>query len=1176
MSGSAAALRTAGAFLGEALVFIQPVISAAQSVEALKAFLAEMGYDPTDVDANALKEAIADMEPPLTDSLEAVFSSGTDFLPAMGELLGRLTELDGLPEMTQIIDSPNDFYDELFDRLTYKYLMARAPFTMTVLDALGVLERNLVLETAPEGRDINYTSVLLNWTVLGTFFKDNRQWAYDVYGWGPNPQGGSARGFDHTKTVQKLANIIRAAQVGVVYEQSLSDTEKQQFLRNTGADEVRRVNLPFYQADFQQMTDDGTPQFGKELGVSVLPYGDLNHPDDIGLAVSPYAKGGQSIRVPLNARLVLELDAEVSGTGGAYITAQPSGLGVEAGGSVSAEFGLSAIYQDPLKEPIYVFGNAGETNLRVDRIVGTVGGSIAAVSAGSREGDLFIAAGIEGLKATIDVGDDGLLSAVISDPIEVDAGDILMGWRTGRGVYFEGGSSLSVTVPLDLALGPVTLYEAKLALDWEEAVRGDFMVTADLTLGPLYAYAENLGLSAELTEAPDGDGLLGRYDLALGFIPPAGYAVALDAEVLSGGGMLSVGEDDYRGALALQFANFGLSAFAVLNTRLPGGQRGFSLGASIFADINVPLAYGFFLTGVGGVIGINRTVDTEALREVMYAGRMDNLLFPANPIENAATILEDMVSVLPPRDGQHVFGPVARISWGQPNIIDLKLGVVLEVGEGFRLLILGGMGMNLPDRNVALVALNLSFIGEIDPAVGTISFDATLQGSRVLTFTVTGDMAVRTGWGQGITHIASFGGLHPKYPRPSNLPDLRNLSISFGTNNPKITLSGYNAIALNAVMFGARADLYAKGPKITFVGRVAAKGYVTFDALIYFDPFAFDVILAGGLSLLVDGDSVASLGFKLTLQGPNTFRISGSVWVKVFGIKVSFGITHTWGQKQTIALPQINAADELRKALENGKGFEPVNNKNALGGVSFAETDGTTVLIDPVGGMRLTQIAVPLDLAIEKIGEAVLTGPKNVDLEIYTGGVKQTLAAHKAEFVRSHFFQTSESERLRLPSFERHKAGYEFSPDALSLRSDKLIEETYEYEVIEIESYPEEPALAQLRGVLAVHPEFAARFARVTYGDRVRPGTVVEQILKPDEIITVTDAGFVQEQVLSHIERGIPQHGGPAVDVVDIFENSLQVSATLSEAQQGMPRSSAVTNDQVSSYIAAAMFKEAV
>ena len=213
----------------------------------------------------------------------------------------------------------------------------------------------------------------------------------------------------------------------------------------------------------------------------------------------------------------------------------------------------------------------------------------------------------------------------------------------------------------------------------------------------------------------------------------------------------SVGEDEYRGALALSLGDIGFSAFAILNTKLPGGQDGFSFVASIFGEFTLPLGYGFFLTGVGGIIGINRTIDTQAMRDVLYDGRFDNLLFPADPIANAATILADMAAIFPSCEGQHLFGPVARLAYGQPAVISGTLGVVLEVGATFRLLILGGLASVLPDENVALIDLRLSFFGEIDFAAGTVSFDATLQGSRVLVFPVAGDIAARTGWRRGST-----------------------------------------------------------------------------------------------------------------------------------------------------------------------------------------------------------------------------------------------------------------------------------------------------------------------------------------------------------------------------------------------------------------------------------------
>ena len=40
-----------------------------------------------------------------------------------------------------------------------------------------------------------------------------------------------------------------------------------------------------------------------------------------------------------------------------------------------------------------------------------------------------------------------------------------------------------------------------------------------------------------------------------------------------------------------------------------------------------------------------------------------------------------------------LFGPMARIAFSQPPLIEGKLGIVLEVGSEFRLLILGAIGI---------------------------------------------------------------------------------------------------------------------------------------------------------------------------------------------------------------------------------------------------------------------------------------------------------------------------------------------------------------------------------------------------------------------------------------------------------------------------------------------------
>jgi hypothetical protein len=80
-----------------------------------------------------------------------------------------------------------------------------------------------------------------------------------------------------------------------------------------------------------------------------------------------------------------------------------------------------------------------------------------------------------------------------------------------------------------------------------------------------------------------------------------------------GGGYLYGDEasGQYVGVVQLAFAGVQLSAIGLLSTRLPGGQRGFSLLVLIsFTFPPVQLGFGFALTGVGGLIGVHRTVST--------------------------------------------------------------------------------------------------------------------------------------------------------------------------------------------------------------------------------------------------------------------------------------------------------------------------------------------------------------------------------------------------------------------------------------------------------------------------------------------------------------------------------------------------------------------------------------
>jgi hypothetical protein len=1128
-----------GGDVGPALSRLAPVRPAVVQLAALVRQAVAGGLNPTDIGA------VVTAARPLFDGMRTIGQAFSGVLPA------------GMSAQ-DFAQSLNSFPEELFDRLLTDYLTANAPIILHALAFLDVIRMEHVPATGdPASRGLTYFRPIYDWGRIGLVFNDAEAWARQAYGWGTD--------FDSDKFIFRLIRIVEYF-ADLARLDDMTEGQSAVFMPHLVGSAVppRIAYAPLVKVD--AFTPEGDPDLAAsaEFGVALMPIaGDLDatRRSDGGLAVGPYADGTISQSIALSDTAHVTLTGNIGAVGGVIYSFRPSGSGLKTGideaaldGAFSAELRVSP---PTGQQTIIFFGQQNDTRIEADAVAASLGGE--ASNAGS---DFYVAGGVRNLKVVVDPHDDGLLSTLIPSPIEITAGDILVGWRSGRGVYFEGGSNLAIKVPLSLNLGPINIDALSLSLNWGQPPALTAAITGDITIGPFYAYADGIGVTATIVKDPDG--ILGDYDLRFGFKPPSAYALSLAAGPITGGGLLAVYDHEYRGALALNFETIGFSAFAILDTRLPDGQRGFSLAASIFGEFNLPLGYGFFLTGLGGVIGVNRTIDTNALRDVLFAGRLDNLLFPTDPIASAASILTDMAAILPPMQGQNLIGPAARIAFGEPLLIEIKLGVVVEVGAHVRLLVLGGVSSNLPTKDTALVSLNMPFFGEIDFAAGTISFDATLQGSRVLTWTVSGDAAFRTGWTARIDHVASIGGLHPSYPRPANLPDLRRLSINFGTNNPKITLTAYMAMTLDTLQFGARADLYAKGPHIWLVGNVAAEGHVYFDALIYRNPFGFDVGLGGSLMLLVDGDAAAGLGFDLRLRGPNTYRINGKVWVTVFGIDVDFHIDHTWGDEQSLPSATVDAAGLLRQAIERNPTLEPIAPTRRFTGISLASSRDNAGIIDPAGGARLLERVVPLGISISKVGEAQISGASLLDLNIFAGSTALVLASAEEDFVRGHFFDLSEAERLRAPEFDRFKAGFEISAEVLVVDEAKAIIEDYAYEVILIDLEDDRTRPAGLRAHPALTATFAARW--VTVNDRRvgQPATGFRAGAARDAV-TVGPSRFLRDTLAADI---LTNAARPRSDAIRIIES--ERSGFTDQVFRVAAHVPAEANRVVADYVAAA------
>jgi hypothetical protein len=1030
----------------ELVEFFLPLLSALESPASFGALLRALGRDAAAEDLEALFGGLVSSRQELAAVVDRV-EEKADFGQALDEenyaqiastSAHVFAVLRELPSRFPDFGLGPDFLSELFDLLVARYLHFRAPPAFRGLIVLGVLESDFLAPGRDdEARDVAFEKFTFSWQRLRLGWSSPADLMREVYGWGTED-------FAADGLLTNLALFVDELGV-VVLPQELPDPVVDTFTDwDGGTPRPFGFELPLYQ-DFE--AEDET-----EVGLLSLPIKGKQAPtaEDRGVGLMPYVVGSVAARTPVSddGTWTFNLAAGAGLAGGIVFSLHPSGLHVDTGvldntvpaGSFRMELEKAPA---PGQSAILLLGDPDGTRLEAQGFTFGIGGE---------DGDFYVAAGVKDLRLVIDVSGDALLSQIVREPVMADAGDLVGGWRLERGIYFEQGSGLSLRLPVDRRVGGVVaLRQLGLSLEFEPGMALATTLSGELSIGPLFLSVEELGFRIAIV--PNSNGTFGIFDLDVGVRFPTGYAAHLEAGPISGGGQLAKRDHEYRGALSLRFESFGLSAYAVLTTRMPSGEPGFSFLASIFGDLEVQLGYGFKLTGVGGIIGIDRGANVEQLQAVLADGRLDSVLFPRAAIRDAAVILDDMAAIFPPRRGQYLVGPMARLAWGTPTLIEGKLGVVLEVGAETRAVVVGSLETVLPVKSAAVVVLRVDFIGAVEFATGAIGFDGRLTNSRILSWPVSGEAAVRTGWGSSAGLVASVGGFHPAFAPPPGFPNgLQPMTVDFATNNPSLTLTAYLAVTLNSVQAGANASLYGKGPKIPFVGRFAVEGSVGFDALIYFDPFAFDTKLWLGLDLLLDGNVVCGIGGDLRLRGPNRYEISGKVSASVLGVTVKVKVNKTWGTPVTETPQTVDGAEVLRAAVRTAEGFEPIAVTTRVSGVGFArQTRGEArALIDPSGGVRFVQRALPLAVAIDRIGTSRLVGDANIfDLAFADNGSTISGNAATSEFVRGAFFDLDESERLRGPATERHKNGIQLrGPDDVDLDENAAHSFDFEYETI--------------------------------------------------------------------------------------------------------------------------------
>lgn len=726
--------------------------------------------------------------------------------------------------------------------------------------------------------------------------------------------------------------------------------------------------------------------------------------------------------------------------------------GVEVNGpeDASASFTIETTRKtDELGPYLLGFAKGARLELSKATITGQLGATGASIKAVSKKSSLVM---------EMAEADPFVERSIPAKEVRFDI-DFGLGISSEKGVFLEGGSGLQLSLPLNRSVGPVRLRQLLLGLSGGpsgNAVKMDFLSTMEVKLGPITATIDRLGFAVAL-DAKDRNAPL------IGFKGPTGIGLAVDCKPVMGGGYLFWDSDagQYAGAVQLDLGRIALQAVGIITTRMPDGSRGYSLLVIISTDFcPINIGFGFRLTAVGGLIGLNRTADVEALRAGLKNRSLDAILFPENPVADAARIVTTLQTVMPARDGQFMGGLFGQFRWGVPTVMTIELGLILEWDDPWRLLVLGQIRILLPHEEKVLVRLQMDVLGVVDWDRDEISIDAVLYDSHILTHALTGEMALRARWGDDPCFLLAVGGFHPSFSPPAGFPALARIALTLTRGDSiRLRLEAYLALTSNTAQLGARADLLVRASSFS------VEGYLGFDALFQFSPFMFVVDLRAGVTLKWHGRTLAGIDLELTVSGPSPWHARGKATFKIWRFSKSVSFDRKIGaDTPPPALPAADPLPELLAALEDPRNWGAELTPLTSMVLTLRESaDIDEVLIHPLGELSVRQRVVPLGITIDRFGNTTPAGDRRFDLALIPAdegdaGVAQPVLDF---FAAAQFLEISDSSKLRRPSFELMEAGVRVSGE-LSFGGE--LDETLvgvapiEYETVPPEGAPPPPA----------------------------------------------------------------------------------------------------------------------
>jgi hypothetical protein len=1026
-----------------ALEFLEPLAAATESPAAEADLLGRLGYAPPDgftllsglgTSVDGLAGAAIELADTPADADESTWLSKlADVTAALAlAVVAVQNVVSGLPQSTlqdpfvtgtgilQVLPT------RLANHLVATFLGRRMPAVYAILVITGVLE--VTVHEAPDPPEPYVTGFVehtLHWDAIPQVITDPLKALRTRYRWAdPN-------GIDSDLILRDLRTL--ASGFGLRAELLAVD---------------RRAKAAFDLA----LAGDGTvpaapdtlavrapilPLPGSPLGIELYPVADpAGVVDGLGAALYLDATVHTSIQLTNTLRAELTLGGYATGLGVVFRRGRDAKVTTPVfdGGLASALSGVEidvavALVLERPGGPLIPLGSAAGTHLEIGSVTTTV-------SAGKPvSGPVDLGAEIKLAKGALVVrgGDgDGFIGKLIGNGFTISF-DVTVGFSTSRGLYFSGAGGIEFTIPIHEDLFGVIVIESIYVAIRLDASKVSLILAASASaqLGPISASIDRVGLRMDYALPQAGESL-SSHGPKLNFKPPDGAGLALDAGPISGGGYLFIDSEagKYAGILQLSIADtLAITAIGLIATKMPDGRPGFSLLVIITAEFPpIQLSMGFTLNGLGGLLGLNRTMDVVALRAGVRNRGVDSVLFPPHPVQNAPRIIHDLEAFFPVAPGKLLIGAMVAIGWGSPSLVKVELGIVLEIPPPIRIALLGRLTVALPTEDAGVLLLHVDILGLLDIDARELSIDATIYDSRLAAFTLTGDFAVRLNFGATPAFAVSAGGFNPRFTPPPGFPELRRIQIALATSdNPRVRLDSYMATTPTSVQAGAHVDIFAEAD-FGALGKFTAMALLGFDALVYLQPrFSFIVEMGGKAAILRNGNPILNAEVNLTLTGPEPFHVSGYAEIDFFG-KHRIGFDKTIGQEPPPAAPPPgDPIGDLVTALGRPGNWRTVLPTDAGTMVVLRQPDDTEaeqLLLHPFGAVSVAQRIAPLGVHLDKYaGAAVPAGAEKLSVAVTVAGHAATGTEARDPFPAGQFFELTDEAKITGEAFPRLVSG---------------------------------------------------------------------------------------------------------------------------------------------------------